>query len=630
MNLRMNPVPRVFAWLLPAVVLLAASGHAEVVTTLSSHAGQVGMPMQLQYQFINVDPPRDMPRSLMVDGLDIRLTGTSRRVEMVNMQTASTMIYAYTVVPNRPGNFTIPGFAVQSGGRQLRTQPVDLRVTGPGGTMPAPPGPGMQQVIPPPPAPPRAQRTPPGRGGSRTVPRTNDGEPARYFGELVMGARSAYVGEVVPVELRFYFRADCQFDSLQRPDFGGDGFTAAPLSEPEQTEQFIDDIPYNIVTFRSAVTPVKTGEIEIPPARMEGRMIAPMGGGSGFDPFFDQFFQNFPMPGFGRAENIEARTDSRALQVQALPREGRPDNFSGAIGQFTLRSSASPSKTGPGEPVTLQLKLEGRGNFDAIAAPELTSTEGWRAYAPKETFTAADAIGYGGTKTFEYNLVAREDRTATPGAQFSYFDPLKKQYFTLKTEPVAVTAAGGGAAADATAAASGDDADTTLPAVTRPDDVGAPAEQLSAHAPGFRPLVTAGWFRWLNALILALLVLLVPFLVWMRCRAKKSGQIVALEGRLRAARDAWQKAADRREFYRAAVDFLTARMALVENRPAALLDVNEVLERRVEDPVERRELQAVLVKSDEFNYGGGGGGAIDPSERERVVALLEKFAKNHA
>lgn len=607
-------------------LLVAGTVRSQVTTSLSSQTGQVGVPLQLQYQFINVGKPADMPRSIMVDGLDIRLTGTSRRVEMVNLQSTSIFIYAYTIMPNRPGNFTIPGFAVQVDGRQIRTQAASLRVAGPGGGMPPPPGPGVQRPMPQQTLP--LSRPPSGQSSARTPPRTGNGEPAPYYGEIVMGEKkTAYVGEVVPVELRFYFRADCQFDNLQRPTFGGDGFTAAPLSEPEQTEQYIDDVPYNIVTFRSAITPAKSGPLEIPPARMEGRMVAP-GGPAGLDPFFDQFFQNFPMPGIGRAENIQATTSERQLDVQPLPKEDRPDNFSGAVGQFTMEASADPTQAGAGEPVTLALTIEGRGNFDAMGPPNLIGAEGWRSYAPKESFDGNDAIGFGGTKTFEVSMVAREDRSATPGAEFSYFDPLKKKYVTLKTEPVAVTAAGSASAAASTAAAGADREDAASPAVA-PNDIAAPATVLSSRGPDFRPWITSDWFHLLNFAVLAAVIISIPYLLWMRRRAKKDARTVELEFSLRAAQAAWQKATDPREFYAAAGQFMVARLALWDDTPATLVDPAEALTRRIADPAERRELQSVLAKRDELHYGRASGGALDPEERRRVTDLLEKFAKNH-
>lgn len=635
--------PRFLAALALALLAAGSAARAQQVTTvLSSPTTQVGVPVQLQYQFANMDAPRDMPRTLMVDGLDVRLTGTSRRVEMVNMQTSSTMIYAYTVVANRPGEFTIPGFAVQAGGRQLRTDPVRLRVGG-GGSMPAPSGPpGMRQIFPPPqaqpqrPVPQRPQQmlpvpqTPGGSGPS--APRLPSGEPAPYFGELVMGAKRAYVGEVVPVELRYYFRADGNFDNLQRPSFSGDGFTAANLSEPEQSEQIVDDYPYNVVTFRTAITPVKTGDIEIPAAKMQGRMLVP-GGGSGLDPFFDQFFQNFPVPGLGRTEDIAAETAPRRLSVEPLPKEGKPANFSGAIGQFTIKAAASPSTVKSGEPVTLKLTVEGRGNFDAMGAPDLVGADGWRTYAPKETFNAADAIGYGGAKTFEISMVARQDQTQTPGAEFSYFDPLKKKYEVLKAAPVAVTAPGSSAAAAEPASRTGattPSAPAQAPAPPAAADIAPPAATLSGGLATAHPWLLAPWFPVLNLALLLALVVLVLVLVAASRRRRKSEATRRLEGSLRAARDAMRSASDRAGFYGAAGQFVQSRLALLDARPAELIDPVEALERRVSDPVERREVRDVLARRDELKYGGGGAGALEPGERERVLKLLEKLASNHA
>ena len=612
-----------------AVLLLgsvAASRAQQVMANISSATGQVGVPLQLTYSFINTPEPRDMPRSIMVDGLDIKLTGRSKRVEIVNLQSASSLIFSYTVVPNRPGNFTIPGFSVQANGQQIRTQSVELLVGGSGGGSPQvmpPPPPRPPQQLPPGIAPPRAPST-----GNRQVPRTQTGEPAPYFGEIVMGAKSAFVGEVLPVELRYYFRADLQFDNLQRPNFGGDGFTVAPLSEPEQTEQYIDDIPYNIVTFRSAITPVKTGDIEIPPAEMEGRMMS-SGAPAGLDPFFDQFFQNFQMPGFGRAENIRAGTKSRTLQVVSLPKEGRPESFAGAIGQFTLRAAADPKKAAAGEPVTLSLTVEGRGNFDAITAPELTGTDGWRTYAPKENFRAADGIGYGGSKTFEVSMVAREDRTMTPGAEFSYFDPLKKTYATLKAEPIAVNAAGTKGLADEPSPATTGAAGVVPRGAGTSAGIAEPAGQLRGDAAGFVPLIKADWFRLLNFAVLAAVILSIPYLIWRGRRVKKSEQRLALEAQLRQAKSDWQKAETGAAFYHAAAHFIEARLALLVNKPATLIDAAAVLATRVEDPALRDGLQSVLAKRDEMNYGGGGHGSLSLPERQRVTALLDEFAKNY-
>jgi hypothetical protein len=351
----------------------------------------------------------------------------------------------------------------------------------------------------------------------------------------------------------------------------------------------------------------------------------------GMDPFFDQFFRNFPMPGFGRAETIQARTPPRRMKVQSLPKEGRPESFTGGIGQFTLDAEAGPKSAAAGEPVTLTLSLAGRGNFDAITAPALTGEDGWRVYAPKDSFTADDVIGFGGTKTFEVSMVARRDQSATPGAVFSYFDPQKKKYVTLETDPLAVTAAGGSAAADEATTAQASAGGEPAPAVpSGPADIAGPATAPAGRAPGFTPHLLQPWFRWLNVSLLVALILSVPFLLWQRRRACKSAQTAETEALVRSTRAAWQKAADPADFFTAAAEFVQARLARLDGKPVALVDTDEALARRVPDAAERRELQSLLARRDELRYGGSGAASLDPVERTRLARVLDNFASNHA
>lgn len=625
------------------IVLGGAALHAsDVLTVLSSDVTQVGRPVVLNYRFVDTAMPEDMPRpSIDVDGLEIIYNGMQTQSSYSfnfgggssRSDNSTAFEFRYVVTPNRPGTFTIPAFDVRAGGKRIRTKPVTLRVVGSGGYVPPPVIPGPQQIIPP-------QAIAPGipPGAPQAPARDEGGRP--FYGEVVVGQKTAFVGEVVPVELRFYFRADLSFDNLQRPSFGGEGFTAADLSEPEQNDQVLNNVRYNVVTFRTAITPVKAGVAEIPPAAMTGRMVV-QGSPFGNDPFFDQFFGG--MPGMGRSENIEARTNRKKIEVLPLPKDGRPANFSGAIGQFTMDASASPKTTGPGEPVTLRLAVAGRGNFDTFTAPELTGTDGWRTYAPKESFAAEGSRGFGnssGTKTFEFNMVARQDQTGTPSAQFSYFDPRDKKYVTLMADPVPVSAAGSGAgandnrssppaAADAAAQQAPAQQGSAAAAPASASDIAAPAATLAKTASGFEAWIRKPVFLVINILLLLAVILSLPYLAWMRRRAKKSALASDLETTLRRARVGWQNTGERDVFYTAAAHFVLAQLALWDNKPSAQVDVEEALERRVADPVQRREILAVLAKHDELKYGGGGAGALDPQERARAVALMEKFAASH-
>ena len=627
MNLR-------FVWLFLAALLLAGvAARAEVLTVLSRNETGVGQPVVLVYRFINTDQPEDMPDpTIMANGLQIRFQGASRQNNFSfsfgggggQNRSESVVEYTYLVTPLQPGQFTIPGFAVRVGGQTVRTKPAQLKVFGPSGSLPPPrPAPKVPQGILPQPV----QPLPP-PSTQPSAPSDREGEP--YFAELLMTSKPVYVGEVVPVDIRFYFRGDVPLSDVQHPTFGGDGFTAVPLGEPQQSEQMVGNLPYRVITFRSAITAVKAGEIEIPPVTMTGRMMV-SAVPPGFDAFFDQFFQNFPMPGVGRAEPVEVSTRGRTLKVLPLPKDGRPADFTGAVGQFSLDASADPTAAGPGEPVTLSLAVSGRGNFDAMSPPTLTDTDGWRTYAPKEKFDKDDAVGSAGTKIFDFKMVARSNQTQTPGAEFSYFDPRKKEYVTLKAEAQQVDAAGRND--------NEPDADTLPPVASAPsgsgpatqatsDDITSPAAALtSSDGRGFLPVVQAPWFRVLNLLLLGLAIIVLPVLLWLRRRRVKLARTAEIESALRQAKSGLHKAADKTEFYNAAAHFVQARLELLNGSAGTVPDAAAALQQRVSDSMERRELQSVLARRDELKYGGGAaGGALPDDERRRIVSLLEKFA----
>ena len=88
------------------------------------------------------DPPREIP----ADGLQIRLTGQSTQVQMVNFKVSSSVIYSYIVMPLRTGSFTIPGVNVTVEGRSYRTAQLSLTVED--GRNAAPPAPPAAQAQP--------------------------------------------------------------------------------------------------------------------------------------------------------------------------------------------------------------------------------------------------------------------------------------------------------------------------------------------------------------------------------------------------------------------------------------------------------------------------------------------------
>jgi hypothetical protein len=166
---------------------------------------------------------------------------------------------------------------------------------------------------------------------------------------------------------------------------------------------------------------------------------------SGDDDGFDSFFRNAfaSMGAMGRKKEVVLQSSADSLQVLPLPQENRPADFNGAVGQFQIEASARPTQVNAGDPVTLQLKVAGEGNFDRVSPSMLASDADWKTYSTKSSFEPADSDGYRGSKTFEQPVIPnRPGLTAVPSLSFSFFDPEKRQYVTCTAPPLPVTVGG--------------------------------------------------------------------------------------------------------------------------------------------------------------------------------------------
>lgn len=454
---------RFIPWLTVATLCLAAStALADIDVRLSRSQTQVGVPVQLLVE-IEGSTNVAVPQSIDVPGLQIQRTGQSTRVEVINFRMRTSTIYGYTIYPAQEGEFEIPSFDVNVDGKRQRTRPLTLRVEA---GRPGAPIPRAQPVQP------RTQPMPP--PAAAPVPDAEEiPESQIAWAEMIVPRAEAFVGEVIPVEIRFYFNTRFRFQlSGHPPQLMGEGFTIQPIPEPQRSEQRVGDGLYHVLTFRTAVTPLKSGLLEIPSMQLRAIVDAPSSSLGNLDDIFNQFFQGGGFSGFGQRREMNVASDPVELLVKSLPREGRPENFSGAVGEFTMQSSVDPMRADAGEPLTLTVQINGRGNFDAMRDPTLVDSEGWRTYPPTQDFERHDEIGYGGLKQFRYTLVAEENRTATPGVEFSYFNPGTEEYVTLTAPPATVDATGAGRAAAAAATEPPADEETAVAEATPQPKVG--------------------------------------------------------------------------------------------------------------------------------------------------------------
>jgi hypothetical protein len=394
--------PLVYATIQPAQILLGESAQF-TITNLGDGTNPINIPV--------------------VSGLKFEIIGRTREVQIINGTTLPSTSIIMRVTPQIAGIFTIPAVTPKA-------QPLVLQVNAAASGASIPHPSGSSAPIPPPIL----------SGGSipKGVRLTDDGSA---YVRLSVPKREVYVGESVPVEIEVGMRSGFVASINGMPKLTDDDFTLNSLShQPERTEKLINGEPFLLLTWRSTLAVIKPGAFALSaevPLTVKIR-TRPKQQSSLDDRFGDPFWQNL----FGATvpKDINVTSPAQELTVHELPAEGRPVDFHGAIGTFSIASDVSPIKAEVGDPLTVRMRITGSGNFDRVDSSMLDHLDQWKTYPPKSSFNTSDPLSFSGMKTFEQPVIASKPGVQElPGLTFSYFDPNTRRYETARSAPLTVS-----------------------------------------------------------------------------------------------------------------------------------------------------------------------------------------------
>lgn len=601
-------------WLavLCTILLAAAAARADepkVTAVLSRSQTDLGRPVELQIKVTGSSGAK-APDITGIDGLDIRYSGQSQMIEGHNLRFSYSFVYSYTVMPERTGTFRIPSQKIQAGSNSLQTPELTLRVVDSSA----------------------------GPAATAQSGRSNDEVDTSRLGfvELLLTKSTAYVGEMVPAEVRIGFNARTPVESLGGGiNITGQGFTTQTIPDTRPTIETIKGRTYQVFNFKTAIAPARSGKIEIGPVEIHPVVRIPrpiqsqMGQRDLFDmndPFFQSFFND---PAFAPSVSREITLQSKpvSLDVKALPPNAPPE-FSGAIGVFSLETDAKPKTGQIGDPVTVTTKISGRGNFDRVNAPELSDERGWHKYPPSSSFKQDDDVGVSGEKTFETVLTPNESKKSIPPVVFSFFDPMSEKYVSLRSDPIPVQIEGGTAPSPAAATPAQAPNGTPAPAA-KAEDILYQMSDWPAASKSFTPVYTRPNF-WLAQIIP--LIALLGFLGWKWRQSRLSDR----EARRRAALQQEAAELQRRlrkpdvspsEYYAGAARAVQVKTALARNVNPNAVDANAAAAAFHLDEARRSQLHTLFQKKDELRYSGNqnGKGVVPSEQQKEVLDLIENL-----
>jgi len=598
MNFKTFPFPTcLLAALLLGTQSALVASDVSVITTLSQPEAAVGQPVEFKIE-VNGARSARFPDDLGLEGIRIVSSGQSTQIAMHNMSLSMSASNTYVLVAEREGTFQIPSLTVEVGGKTFQTEQLHLKVRGQASH--PPPGTGVVPSAP-----------PPATSSMRPEPESVPEDEVAYL-QMIVPETEVYVGQVVPVEIRLFLDSRFRFEIGHMPTFSGEGFISEKLSQPVERRQVIDGVTYDVVTFYGAITPVKLGQLEVSPVELAANVLVPVSRGRSRGSIFEDLFGMDPFSGTSTERHqLTLQSNTAELTALPLPKDGRPADFSGAIGNFSLSQKMEPSRGEVGEPMRLLIDVSGQGNFSAIPQPLLESTEGWRTYAGSDRFRPTDSIGFGGTKTFEVTVMPLEEVEQSPSVRFSFFDPATKEYHTLTTSPEPVLVRGGQAPAPTPtpatiAAVRPAEGDEHLEEDLEPDSHREFAPMVAGSPASFLPVYMRSEFLIAHGSALLAFLAVSAFLLLHRHTNSSSGQLQRLRReQAKLLRELESDQEGTRQFYEKAVTFLRNQLVLQKKDPQLQLDEHALVEDPLLTPELREGVSAILRQHEEFQFATG-------------------------
>ena len=442
------------------------------------------------------------------------------------------------------------------------------------------------------------------------LPRDPDGGPARVFMILTPQSTTAYVGEMVPVRIDFFIRQEANADQDSLPTLKGSDFLMNDFTvRGHESVTILDNESYEIDTFLSAFAAPKSGDFPLAAERDTYWVKAVTS--SGMDPF-----------GFTRSTSLGhgmITTNSYTMHILPLPEAGRPDHFSGAVGQFNAFADAQPAVVKMGQPITLTFGVNGVGNFDYVHSPDLAHDPHWKVYAPHVTMSYSNEMRTQGAKTFELSALPQENgNVPLPRATFSFFDPRLRQYVTIPIElpTIAVTGAMPLPAAETVAPASAGAEPTATVDAFAPNRA-----DLGDVAASMTPIYRAPWFWPVQAALVTLPVVgLLVFFIRRRTHAGvESTENAARRRTLQQEEKAMAQAArggDARAFFLSARHVVQLQLGAQWGIAPEAITLGEIRRR---DAELAETVAPLFAQADEVLYSGRVSANLDLAHWQRVA-----------
>lgn len=348
----------------------------------------------------------------------------SQSMSMVNGNISQSTTISLFIAAKKEGKFTIGPASVLSSGQKLETKAIVIEVTK------------------------AATQQQSNQNAQSGQPQQNQKQEKNQYASEISGddvfVRSflnkskCVKGEQIHLSHKIYSR-------YQIIDFGPkqlsksfDGFwNENDLNKGTFTmhTEVLDGINYYVLEiYNTYLFAQKTGNISISPVEVE--CIVRRQTKRQPRNIFEQFF------GAAGYEDSRVIIKSKPVKVdvQDLPTENKPIEFSGAVGDFGYKVELDKYQVKANEAVNLKITINGKGNIKLLEPLKLNLPESFETYDPKINENIKTNGGVSGSVIYNYLIIPREKGEFTlNNLSFNYFNADKKQYVSIPSPDLKLT-----------------------------------------------------------------------------------------------------------------------------------------------------------------------------------------------
>lgn len=381
-------------------LILANSLVAQVEFEAKVSKQSLAMNETLRIDFVmNADGDNFAPPSF--DGFKV-VGGPSQQVSQswINGRSSFNKTYSYFLMPTQKGTLSIKQASIEINGQVYKTSPLTVTV-------------------------------------SNAIEKPRDpNDPSLNLDQNIflvaeVSKTNPYVNEPITVVYKLYFSYNIgitNWRELNKPKYNDFWSQNIDIKKLVAEEGKYNNEPFRYVVLRKTVLyPQKSGKLEIEPLSLDIDLQVPTGK------------RNFWGQMQIREDHKKVSAGAKMINVKPLP-DGKPDDFSGAVGKFDFKVTPSKTTLKNGESLNLEVTISGTGNLKLFDIPKPIIPTGLEVYDPVYNEKVSTPLsGMNGFVSNSYTIVPEfKGNYPIKPIRFTYFDLGSSSYKSISSNEVII------------------------------------------------------------------------------------------------------------------------------------------------------------------------------------------------